>query len=478
VNWNLTESGNTLVPGNYLIGAIYDPDAPSVVVQSVVLPQPYTSPKIFSFTNVEEKIYNFILWENSTPTVGGTSRNAFDLQPTQNTVRIRPDLNLTAGISTNFAVGGTSYVADSPNDVTGWTYWIERKPQGKQFEGESVAIDANGFHLLQFGDLFSDGEEWVLHFYPQTAVTAPISVPTGEIIVPQIITGDIPLDNTFTGKTGLIQGISSHLTITLPPLSAMASNKVFGFWSAGGNHLCATLQCASDSIANTILWASGVSGRPTQVMLGQNEGIKFFKSDDAAGNPVYYAFQPSDTVRMSGEIIFEYTTIKLNTTFGDGGERDWNDYARLRKYVQGLPPAMVTTEELWGQAATPVDGVTYYPNMAKYTLGDFSTFFRVPLLSKYGFFRAVDGSTAFAGDLFELQMLNHTHDSVSGYRGYNGKGARTTSSQYNSERSPLPSDLSSGPFNVPGANNQGTILTRVGNKNWPDHTGVYALIRT
>lgn len=479
MNWNLTENGNTLVPGNYLVAAIYDPDAPTVVVQWVPLPQPYDSTKRFSFTNLEEKIYDFILWENSTPTVGGSARNSFSLQPTKDTVNVRPDLNLTAGISTNFAVGDTSYVADSANDLTGAQYWIERKPQGTQFEGETVAIDDNGFHLLVAGDIFGPAEEWVLHFYPQTAVTAPVSTPTGETIVPQIITGDIALTNAFTGKTGLIQGSSSHLTITLPPLSTMASNKVFGFRSAGGNHLSAIIQTASDSFPNTILWANGVAGSITQLALGQCENIKFFKSNDASGNPVYYAWEPSDTIKMVGEIVYEYTTAKLNTTFADGGTRDWNDNFRLRKYVQGLPPQMITTEALWGQAATAVDGVTYYPNMAKYTLGNNSTFFRVPLLYKYGFQRAVNGSSRFPGDLEMLQMLTHSHETLIGNLpgSPNGHGTTKFIGNYNNQKN-TPTDLTSPPFNAPGPGNLGQALARVGPEIRPDNTGVYALIRS
>jgi len=479
MNWNLTENGNALVPGNFLIAAIYDPDAPTVVLQSVVLPQPYTSTKNFSFTNLEEKIYNFILWENSTATVGGASRNSFSLQPTQNTTIVRPDLKLTAGVSTNFAVGAASYVADAPNDLTGWQYDVERKPQGTQFEGETIAIDDNGFHLLVAGDVFDDGEEWVLHFLPQTAVTAPVVTPAGQVIVPQIITGDIALDNSITGKTGLIQGTSSHLFITLPKLSTMPSNKVFDFISAGGNHLSAIFQCQSDSFPNTILWASGISGRITELVLGQNENIKFFKSNDASGNPVYYAYQPSDTIRMAGEIVYEYTTVKLNTTFGDGGTRDWNDCARLRNYVKQLPSNMVTTEALWGQAAAPVDGVTYFPNMAKYTLGDNATFFRVPLLFKYGFLRAVNGSSRFAGDLEPLQLLNHTQKTLIGNLpgSPNGHGPVEFIGNYNNQKNTL-TDLTSPPWNVPGPGNLGAAIVRVGAENRPDDTGVYALIRT
>lgn len=476
MNWNLTENGNTLVPGNFLVAAIYDPAAPTVVVQWVPLPQPYTSTKNFSFTGLVEQIYNFVLWENTTAVVGGSARNSFSLQPTENTLQTRTDLCLTAGVSVNFPVGGTSYVADAPNDLTGWPYDIERKPQGTQFEGETVAINSNGFSLMDVGDVFGPGEEWVLHFQPLAAAAAPPPVTTGIIVVPQIITGDITLDSGFTGKLGLIQGAAGHLTIVLPPLNTMANNKVIGFNSAGGSHINAILQCAG---SDAILWSSGVNGRPTRVVLGQNEGVQLFKANDAGGTAVWNIVpSPSDTIRMAGEIIYEYTTVKLNTTFADGGERDWNDYARHRMYVQSLPSSQVVTEAAWDITDT-YDGVSYFRNRGKYTLGDNSTFFRVPQLYNYGFLRAINPAARTAGDFEILQQLAHTHDTSTGALPgqHNGKGGLGVKGGYNGTNV-LRSDLTSMQYNVPGDGLQGFQLTRIGGQNRPDNTGVYALIRT
>lgn len=475
MNWNLTENGDTFVPGNYLIAAIYDPAAPTIVVQSVVLPQPYTSTKSFSFTGLAEQIWNFILWENSTPTVGGASRNNFSLQPTQNTTLVRADLLLKAGVSVNMAIGGTIYVADTPNDLTGWQYDIERKPQGTQFPGETVAIDTNGFHLLILGDVFADGEEFVLHFVPQTAATAPAPAVTGLIVVPQIITVDIPLDNTFTGKIGLIQGASSHLTITLPPLSTMANNKVIGFNSAGGSHISAIFQCSG---SDTILWSSGSLGLLTWIALGQNQQLQLFKANDAGGTPRWNILSISDAVRMVGEIVYEYTLAKLNLTLADGGVRDWNDYAWLRKYVQNLPNTQVVTEASWLTSST-ADGVTYYPNKAKYTLGDNSTFFRVPQLFNYGFLRAINGSSRLPGDMQMLQQLLHEHPTLTGLipGAPNGEGPASASNGRYYNQQNQPSDLTGPPYNSPGAGIAGTPLTRVGSEERPDNTGVYAMIR-
>lgn len=475
MNWNLTENGNTLIPGNFLVAAIYDPAAPTVVVQWVPLPQPYTSTKNFSFTGLVEQIYNFVLWENTTAVVGGNARNSFALQPTQNNVQVRTDLCLTAGVSVNFAVGGTTYVADTPNDLTGWSYDIERKPQGTQFVGESVAIDANGFHLLTFNDQFGPGEEWVLHFQPLTAATAPPPVTTGIIVAPQIITTDLALDNSFTGKLGLIQGVAGHLVITLPLLSSMANNKVIGFNSAAGVHMSAIFQCAGSDV---ILFSPGTAGRITQLVLGQNEQLQLFKANDGGGTPVWNILSISDTVRMVGEIYYDYTTVKLNSTFADGTARDWNDYARIRKYVQSLPSSQVVTETAWHHVTT-IDGVSYLDNAGKYTLGDGSTYIRVPLLSNYGFLRGVNGSSRLPGDFQPLQLLKHKHDTTTGsFPGQPyGKGPVRSVGGYNGTLS-LPSDLTGPPVSDPGAGFTGAVLTRVGASLYPDNIGVYALIRT
>lgn len=469
MNWNLTENGDTLVPGNFLIAAIYDPAAPTVVVQWVPLSQPYTSTKNFSFTGLAEQIWNFILWENTTAVVGGAARNSFSLQPTQDTTLIRADLKLKAGVSINMAIGGTTYVADSPNDLTGWQYDIERKPQGTQYEGETVAIDTNGFHLIVSGDVFMDGEEFVLHFLPQTASTAPPPATTGIIVVPQLITGDITLDNTFTGKLGLIQGAAAFLTITLPTLTSMANNKVIGFNSGGGSHQSAIFQCAGSDM---ILWSNGVSGSITQLVLGQNEQLQLFKF-----NGIWNILSVSDTVRMVGEIIYEYTIAKLNTTFANGGTRGWNDNARLRQYVQNLPSSQVVTEAAWIHTVT-IDGVTYFDNKGKYTLGDNSTFFRVPQLYNYGFLRAVNGSSRQPGDFQPLQLLTHKHDTLTGQLPGtpNGKGGTRNNGRYYNQQT-QPSDLTDLPFNDPGPGGTGVVLTRVGAESRPDNTGVFALIR-
>lgn len=464
---NLVESGNTRTPGNYFIGAIYDPSAPTVVVQSIVLPGPYTSPIPFAFTGLADQIWNFILWENTTPTVGGIGSNPFSFRPTNNTIQVRADLELVADISVNFASGTNSYTADMPNDLTGWQYSLERVGQGTLQLGVDWAPDADGFHLLVAGDEFGPKEKFVLHFLPQTSTTAPPPAVTGIIVVPQVITASLALTNSFTGKLGLIQGATASLIITLPTLASMSDNKVIGFNSAGGSHINAVLACAG---ADTILWASGAGGTVSQLVLGQNEQIQLFK----AGG-VWNALSVSDTVRMAGEIIYEYTIQKLNTVLANGTLLSRTTYARLWNYVNNLPITQLVVDAAWANTAV-IGGITYFVNKGKYTTGDGSgTNFRVPNLFLYGFLRGVDGATRFPGDLQGDALRDHQHDSLIGAIGGapNGTGPLKNGGIYGGPKNTI-TDLSGHPCLPSGAALPQISATETRSIN----NGAYALIRS
>jgi hypothetical protein len=256
----------------------------------------------------------------------------------------------------------------------------------------------------------------------------------------------------------------------------MAANKVLEFKSAGGSHRSAILVCSG---SDTILWSSGAGGLMTQLVLGQNQKIKLFKSNDAGGTARWNILDISDEVKQVGEILYQYTLAELNTTFADGGTRDWNDYAWLRMYVQQLPGSQVVPEADWGDSLV-LDGVTYYLNKGKYTLGDGSTFFRVPQLYNYGFLRAVNGSTRLPGDFQALQLLTHKHPTLTGLipGAPNGKGPTSAANGRYYNQQNQPSDLTGLPYSDPGPNANGTPLNRVGPELRPDNNGAYALIRS
>ena len=61
-----------------------------------------------------------------------------------------------------------------------------------------------------------------------------------------------------------------------------------------------------------------------------------------------------------------------------------------------------------GPCFAPINGISYFINKAKYTTGDGSTNFRIPLLYAYGSLKLIDDSTRIAGSLQAGQVGQFT----------------------------------------------------------------------
>ena len=398
MNWNLNIQATVTNPANYLVAAIYDHSAPSVVVAAIPLPKPYGSSIQITFTGVEAILYDFKLFESPDTTPQGTIRSSFTFQPTTETTQVRPDLYLVANTSVNFTSGTTSYTADAPNDLTGWDYSLERVGFGTQQRGIDYAKDANGFHLLVPGDKFDAGEKFVLHFYPLVSQSQVTPAAVNLITATRIITGNTALDYTDMTKGILIQGSGTNLTITLPLLSDVFDNKLIMFFSAGGYHINAIIKCAASDVFQ---W---VGGTPNQIILAQTEQVWLFKA-----NGVWNVAYASDTIRMTGEVVYNHSkSITQQTVFADGRILSRADYPRLWAYVQSLETGVVISDSNWNVTIT-VNGRTVYVNRGCYTFGDGSTTFRIPIIHSVGNLKAVDGSTRLPGS-YEADMVGpHTH---------------------------------------------------------------------
>lgn len=388
MNWNLSILGNPATPANYLVAAIYDPSAPTVVVQSIPLPKPYTGASInISFLNVDPIVYNFILWESVDTTPTGLQRNTFSLQPSNQTVKVRADLYLIADSTPGFVSGVNNY---TDSTLSGWAYSLERVPQGTL----APTIDYNktdtSWTLLAIGDLINSGERFVLHFVP-ISVDSPIQTPN-LLSTTEIITGNTALANTDVGKGLLIQGAGSILTITLPDISTVGDLKFINFYSNGGNHVNANIIPFG---ANTILWPT-----PTKIVMGQCEQLKLFKA-----NGVWNVDTSSAGIIMVGEIVHQYKKQPINTIFANGTLISRTTYSRLWDFVQSLESGVVIAEASWANT----DSSGNFINKGKYSFGDGSTTFRLPLLYGIGFMRGIDGSTRLPSS-FEIDMVGpHNH---------------------------------------------------------------------
>jgi hypothetical protein len=397
MNWNLNIQATVTNPANNLVAAIYDHSAPTVVVDFIVLPKPYGSSIQIVFASVQAIVYDFKLFETAGTSPTGTIRSFFFLQPTEETTLVRPDLYLVADTSVNFTSGTTSYTADSPNNLTGWTYSLERVGAGTLQPGVDYAADTDGFHLLTPGDQFAPGEKFVLHFVPIVKQTSITPAAVNLITATRIITADTALDFTDMTKGILIQGAGDYLETTLPLLSSVADNKLIMFFSAGGSHINAGLKCAG---SDTFNWLGGTN----VIFLAQNEQLWAFKA-----NGIWNVCNPSDTIRMTGEIVENYSKLPTHTVFANGQTLSRTAYARLWAYVQTLESGVVINDSDRNNTAV-INGRTVFVNHGKYTFGDGSTTFRLPKIHTVGNLKAIDGSTRLPGSYEGDTVGPHTHD--------------------------------------------------------------------
>lgn len=441
MNWNLSILGTPANPANYLVAAIYDASAPSVLVDSIPLPKPYTGASInISFLNVDPIVYDFILWESADTTPTGVQRNTFSLQPSNQTVQVRADLYLIADLTPGFASGGNSY---TDTTLAGWTYGLERVPQGTLPLGLAYTTTATSWTLFAAGDVISPGEAFVLHFLP-IAINTPLQTPN-QLSGTVIITGNTSLSNTDVGKGFLIQGAGPVLTITLPDIGIVGDLKFMNFYSSGGSHVNANIIPFG---SNTILWPTS-----TKIVLGQCEQLKLFKA-----NGVWNVDASSLGIIMVGEIVEQYKKQPINTLFGNGALVSRTTYSRLWDYVQSLESGVVVPDANW--ANTDTDG--NFINKGRYSFGDGSTTFRVPLLYLYGFTKGIDGSSRLPGSFDEGQVgeFNLVFEIPKG-DSYNGSSPSTRVGQGGNPNTPV---------DINTTVNTGLLTESV-------NTGIYKLIR-
>lgn len=454
MNWNVNIQATVSTPANYLVAAIYDHSAPTVVVQAIPLPKPYGSSIQITFTGVEAILYDFKLFESVDTSPAGTIRSSFVFQPTTETTLVRQDLYLVADISTNFTSGTNSYVADTPNDLTGWNYGLERVGVGTLQPGADYIKDANGWHLANEGDIIAPQEKFVLHFLPIVKQSQVTPAAVNLISATRIITGNATLDFSDMTKGILIQGAGSSLTITLPLLSTVADNKLLMFFSAGGNHINAVIACAG---SDTFQF---VGGTPNSIPLAQNEQLWIFKA-----NGIWNVAYASDTIRMTGEVVYNYSKSSiLPAVFANGALLSRTSYSRLWKYVQSLESGVVLPDANWNDSIT-YNGRTVYVNRGKFTLGDGSTTFRIPIIYSVGNLKAVDGSGrlpgAFEGDQVGVFTGTVTVPSGNSFNGSPGSGYTPRAGR--------------GAANPDSFNIETTFNS--GNENKQANIGIYALIR-
>lgn len=463
MNINLTISQAPGITTNYLVSAIYETNidgsvGPLVTYQAFAAP--HSAPRNVSFTGLGAIVYKHILWENTTATPGGTQRGDFIYDPAYGAsgITLRADLVLVVGAGTGNPVAGETSFTRA--DLADWEYSVEKRGVGTMRDPEEILINtAGGWDLTQPGDLFYEGDVWVLHFEPQVSDTPVEPQISGKVFsTSDIVKANTTLTASDLGKAKVIQSSSDNITITLPALSAVGSNRMIALISEGGNHKNATILCSGTDKINFL-------GTVDRVILGQSERIYIYRGVDDGGDPVWQISMDKGQFAEVGQIVHSFGKTQKNCVFADGTLLDRAVYPRLWAWVQTLPADMLVTDANWNNPALK--------NKARFSTGDGTTTFRVPCLYEYGFLRGVDGTVRVSGSFQDHAMLTHQHEGTIGtlVTTLFGRGISRLMGIYGGLATGL-TDLVSTP-----KKSDGTGITNIDTETRPMNSGIYLLIK-
>ncbi len=464
MNINLTISQAPGITTNYLVSSIYETNidgsvGPLVTFQAFA--PPHSAPRNVSYTGLEAIVYKHILWENTTAAPGGTQRGDFIYDPSYSAsgITLRADLPLTVGAGTGNPVADTTSFTRA--DLADWVYTVEKRGVGTMRDPEEIQINPlGGWDLTQPGDIFYAGDVWVLHFEPQVSDVPIEPQISGKVFSSSdIVTANTTLVAADIGKAKIIQSTTDNITITLPALSAVGSNRMIALISEGGSHKNASVVAAGSDKINF----NGTAA--TSIILGQNERIYIYRGVDDGGNAVWQVSMAQGQFNEVGQVVHGFSTTQKNCVFADASLLDRVVYPRLWAWVQTLPADMLVSDANWLNPALN--------NKARFSTGDGTTTFRIPQLYAYGFLRGVDGTARKSGSFQDHAMLNHQHEGTIGtlVTTLFGRGISRLMGIYGGLATGL-TDLVSTPKQA-----NGTDVTNVDTETRPMNAGIYLLIK-
>jgi hypothetical protein len=492
MNLSLWQKTNPVPAGFTLVMAISKKSAPAIIVAYYELPGTYTGQtQLHTFTGLQNVLYYYQLFLSPDHGADGTVENYFDVQPNVNAYNVRDNAELTADISPFLASETNFYGVDS--SLVGWNWYLERKGTGTLYYGTDWTktkagvnttkddLDADGWKLLVAGDLIGNGEEFVIHFYPQLQAT---STPQASTMISQttMLTSNTTLTNSAAGQAFILQGGGGYFQVNVPDITTVPDSVPIFFNSAGGNHINVGISAFAGQMFE---WYSnqtnlGSTTRSTILYLGQCENIWIMRFTYPDGSKRWQVFGDTDGIRQVGEIIYDWSKIPLNTVLLAGQTLSRTNYARLWAWVQNLEAACLISDGSFN-ATTTLDGIQYFTNRGKFTTGDGSTTFRIPLITSgsgtgTGFLRFVDGSTRLPGSLQSDAFEDHQHETTIGTLSSSlfGKGFTRDKGNYNGHASGQ-TDLTSLAGLVVGSTFQASQKTSYETR--PVNIGAYGLIR-
>lgn len=430
----------------FFVFSLEDASSPGVSIESIQPPKPYGNPiqETFLFNCISGHVYTIKVWESVDATPTGVVRCGYSVTATTNSVMVR--LPIYAEVDTTPGwVAGSDTVADL--SYIGWTISkLTRNPDYLVFNDEpdntknDAVRNSDGF-TLSGGITFGHLEQWCVEFAPQIVAAQP-GTPSSPFGTGRIITANETLTNADKNKALILQSALNKLTVTLPALSTLTDfTDIIYFMSNGGSHINAILPTqGSDKIQYL--------GTVDRVVLGQGEFVGLFKAFT-----YYWPLCDLPGIRMVGELLYNLGNDEPNTILCDGSELQRDEYPRLWAWVQSTAPAV--SQATW-DAFTTHNGNTYYPNRGKFSTGNGSTTFRLPVLTN-ALLRGVDGSTRLPGTFQTDQVGQHdiTIPLVQ----------HTTAGSFGVTDGPLGSPITK------------SFTQLVGQKNIMENTGAYLLIR-
>lgn len=492
MNLSLWQKTDPVPAGFTLVMAISKSSAKSIILNTYELPLPYTGQtQLHTFSGLQNVLYYYQLFLSPSHDATGTVQNYFDVQPNVNAYNVRDNLSLRADISPFIASGTNFYGVDS--SLVGWNWYLERLNAGSINYGELWTktkggvdttiddMDADGWRLTGTGDLIGNDERFVIHFYPQLQAT---STQQDSALISQtiLLTATTTLTNSAAGQAFILQGGGGYFQVNLPDIATVPDSTPIHFNSAGGNHVNVGIAAFA---GQAFEWYDnqtnlGSNTRSTIIYLGQCQNIWIMRFTYPDGSKRWQVFGDTDGIRCVGEIMYDYSKIPLNTVQLAGQTLSRVNYARLWAWVQNLEPGCLIADGSFN-ATTTLDGVAYFINRGKFTTGDGSTTFRVPLLysgtaSGIGFLRMIDGSGRLPGSFQADAIQDHQHEETIGDLPATlfGKGKIRDRGNYNFHAS-NPTDLTGHPGLIVGGTFQDS--QKLSYESRPVNIGVYGLIR-
>lgn len=396
---------------NFFSFSLEDASAPGVYLEIVTPAKPYGNPIQISFTYncISGHMYRIVLWESLSGGATGVVRNSFSETINGQNVLVKMPEYLTVGTTAGLVANATTYVNTS---WVNFSYMLHGRTKVMFHDGTTSPdpdyhqVATGGFSLVRTGDVFLNSEEFVVNFVP-LVIGAPSGTPSGPFGSGRIITTDQTLTGADINQALIIQGAADKITIDLPDPDTIPDFTSFiHLISAGGNHINARIRTVG---AGKIVYP----GILTELSLGQAENLICFPF-----NKNWYVFNDLFGVRSVGEVLYNYSNLEINTVLCNGQLLGREKYTRLWAFVQSLEAGVVVSDASWSTFTNnaSTDGATVYPNKGRFSLGDGSTTFRMPLLTN----TSLKGTAANPGSFENHMSVFHDHSTPHSLSGSGG----------------------------------------------------------